>query len=127
MIAPKSQKDFKRAQKTTYGTHNSIHPATCLTRGLPANSNSPPLYLIELKTLRDKYTSQEAEAKNQTHEKHRAKKDPEHAHSHKVKEEIAATITVAAGGFALHEKHERKAAKKEDKKLHGKHHQYHLF
>ncbi|KAB1212146.1 Abscisic stress-ripening protein 2 [Morella rubra] len=62
-----------------------------------------------------------------SHEKHRAKKDPEHAHSHKVKEEIAATITVAAGGFALHEKHERKAAKKEDKKLHGKHHQYHLF
>ncbi|KAF8028658.1 hypothetical protein BT93_E1336 [Corymbia citriodora subsp. variegata] len=60
------------------------------------------------------------------HEKHMAKKDPEHAHRHKIKEEIAAAAAVGAAGFAFHEKHEKKEAKKKDKESHGKKH-HHLF
>lgn len=60
------------------------------------------------------------------HEKHEAKKDPEHAHRHKVEEEIAAAATVGAGGFVLHEHHEKKEVKKEDEEAHGKKH-HHLF
>ncbi|KAB1204723.1 Abscisic stress-ripening protein 2 [Morella rubra] len=60
------------------------------------------------------------------HEKHKAKKDPENSHSHKVAEEIAAVTAVGAGGFAFHEKHEKKEAKEEDEELHGKKH-HHLF
>lgn len=51
------------------------------------------------------------------HEKHKAKKDPENAHSHKVKEEIAATVAVGSVGYVFHEHHEKKDAKK-----HGHHH-----
>ncbi|KRX87996.1 Abscisic stress-ripening protein 2, partial [Trichinella patagoniensis] len=40
------------------------------------------------------------------HEKHEAKKDPEHAHRHKIEEKIAGTVAAGAGGFALHEHHE---------------------
>ncbi|WVZ67303.1 hypothetical protein U9M48_016401 [Paspalum notatum var. saurae] len=39
------------------------------------------------------------------HEKHQAKKDPAHAHSHKVKEEIAAAFALGSAGFAFHEHH----------------------
>lgn len=46
------------------------------------------------------------------HEKHQAKKDPENAHKHKVAEEIAATVAVGSAGFAFHEHHEKKEAKK---------------
>lgn len=46
------------------------------------------------------------------HEKHKAKKDPENAHKHKVQEEIAAVVAVGVGGFAFHERHEKKDAKK---------------
>ncbi|OEL21796.1 hypothetical protein BAE44_0017185 [Dichanthelium oligosanthes] len=40
------------------------------------------------------------------YEKHEAKKDPEHAHRHKITEVIAATEAVGAGGYAIHEHHE---------------------
>ncbi|CAN6555602.1 unnamed protein product [Malus baccata var. baccata] len=46
------------------------------------------------------------------HEKHKAKKDPEYAHKHKIEEEIAAAAAVGAGGFAFHEHHEKKQTKK---------------
>lgn len=42
------------------------------------------------------------------YEKHEAKKDPEHAHRHKIEEELAATAAVGAGGYAFHEHHEKK-------------------
>ena len=60
------------------------------------------------------------------HEKHQAKKEPEHAHKDKIEEEIAATVAVGAGGYAFHEHHEKKEAKKEEEKEHGKKH-HHLF
>lgn len=60
------------------------------------------------------------------HEKHEAKKDPEHAHRHKIEEEIAAVAGVGAAGFAFHEHHEKKESKKEEEKAEGKHH-HHLF
>ncbi|KAJ7528791.1 hypothetical protein O6H91_15G020200 [Diphasiastrum complanatum] len=47
------------------------------------------------------------------YEKHEAKKDPEHAHKHKVEEELAGTGGVGAAGYALHEHHEKKDDKKE--------------
>ncbi|KAE9446620.1 hypothetical protein C3L33_21482, partial [Rhododendron williamsianum] len=55
------------------------------------------------------------------HEKHMIKKDPAHAHRHKVEERIATTVAVAAGGYALHEHHEKKEAKKQMKHHHGHH------
>jgi hypothetical protein len=51
------------------------------------------------------------------HEKHKAKKEPENARSHRVKEEIAATIAAGSVGLAIHEHHKKKEAKK-----HGHHH-----
>ena len=60
------------------------------------------------------------------HEKHEAKKDPEHAHRHKIEEEVAAAVAVGSGGYAFHEHHEKKEAKKEDEEAHGKKH-HHLF
>lgn len=60
------------------------------------------------------------------HEKHESKKDPEHAHKHKIEEEIAAAAAVGSGGFTYHEHHEKKEAKKEDEEAHGKKH-HHLF
>ncbi|GLT59767.1 hypothetical protein SLA2020_325670 [Shorea laevis] len=36
------------------------------------------------------------------HEKHKAKKDPEHAQRHKIEEGVAAALAVGAGGFAFH-------------------------
>ena len=60
------------------------------------------------------------------HEKHEAKKDPEHAHHHKVMEEIGVVTAVGASGFAFHEHHEKKEAKKEDEEAHGKKH-HHIF
>ncbi|WP_216075783.1 hypothetical protein, partial [Acinetobacter indicus] len=58
------------------------------------------------------------------YERHEAKKDPEHAHKHKIEEEILATAAVGAGGYAFHEKHEKKEFKKEEKEGEGgkKHH-----
>ncbi|BBN67688.1 hypothetical protein Prudu_154S000500 [Prunus dulcis] len=60
------------------------------------------------------------------HEKHESKKDPEHAHKHKIEEEIAAAAAVGSGGFAFHEHHEKKEAKEEEEESHGKKH-HHLF
>jgi len=45
------------------------------------------------------------------HEKHKAKKDPENAHGHKVKEEVAAVAALGAAGFAFHEHHQKDAKK----------------
>ena len=47
------------------------------------------------------------------HEKHKAKKDPENAHGHKVKEEVAAVAALGSAGFAFHEHHQKKDAKKQ--------------
>ncbi|ONK77523.1 uncharacterized protein A4U43_C02F7460 [Asparagus officinalis] len=60
------------------------------------------------------------------YEKHESKKDPEHAHRHKIEEEIAAAAAVGGGGYAFHEKHERKEAREEAEEAHGKKH-HHLF
>ncbi|XP_050268950.1 abscisic stress-ripening protein 2-like [Quercus robur] len=60
------------------------------------------------------------------HEKHKSKKDPEHAHKHKIEEEIAAAAAVGAGGYAFHEHHEKKEAKEQDEEAHGKKH-HHLL
>ncbi|XP_031495666.1 abscisic stress-ripening protein 1-like isoform X2 [Nymphaea colorata] len=49
------------------------------------------------------------------HEKHKTKKDPENAHSHRIKEEIAATVAVGGVVLVMHEHHEKKAAKKKIK------------
>ncbi|KAI5001721.1 hypothetical protein ZWY2020_026371 [Hordeum vulgare] len=46
------------------------------------------------------------------HEKHKAKKDPENARWHRIKEEIAATVAVGSAGFAFHEHHRKKDARK---------------
>jgi hypothetical protein len=46
------------------------------------------------------------------HEKHKAKKDPENEHGHRIKEEVAAVAAVGSAGFAFHEHHEKKDAKK---------------
>ncbi|XP_060198615.1 abscisic stress-ripening protein 2-like [Lycium barbarum] len=59
------------------------------------------------------------------HEKHKSKKDPEHAYKHKIEEGIAATTAVGAAGFAFHEHHEKKDAKKEQKEAEGGHHHHH--
>uniref|UniRef100_A0A0D9VAE1 Uncharacterized protein n=1 Tax=Leersia perrieri TaxID=77586 RepID=A0A0D9VAE1_9ORYZ len=56
----------------------------------------------------------------QTHEKKAAKKDPEHAKSHKTKERIAAAVAVGSAGFAFHEHHKKKEAKKH--RRHAPHH-----
>ena len=60
------------------------------------------------------------------HEKHKSHKDPEHAHRHKLEEEIAAAAAVGAGGYAFHEHHEKKEAKEEEEESNGKKH-HHLF
>lgn len=49
------------------------------------------------------------------HEKHGKKKDPEHAHKHKIEEGIGAAVGLGAGGYGLHEHHEKKEDKKEAK------------
>ena len=56
------------------------------------------------------------------HEKHEARKDPEHARSHKMKEKIAATVAAGSAGFAIHEHHKKKEAKKHAR--HAHHHRY---
>lgn len=61
------------------------------------------------------------------HEKHKAKKDPENAHKHKIEEEIAAAVAVGAGGYAFHEHHEKKEAKEEKKAEEGHHHRLFWF
>ncbi|KAJ4964525.1 hypothetical protein NE237_016374 [Protea cynaroides] len=58
------------------------------------------------------------------HEKHMAKKDPEHAHSHKIKEEIAVTVAVGSLAFSRHEHHEKKEAKKEQHSAFEKKHHH---
>ncbi|VAH93449.1 unnamed protein product [Triticum turgidum subsp. durum] len=60
------------------------------------------------------------------YEKHEAKKDPEHAHKHKIEEEVAAAAAVGAGGFVFHEHHEKKQDHKEAKEASGekKHHHF---
>ncbi|RWV83381.1 hypothetical protein GW17_00055016 [Ensete ventricosum] len=60
------------------------------------------------------------------YEKHEANKDTEHAHRHKIEEEIAAAVAVGSGGYAFHEHHEKKEAKEEAEEASGKHH-HHLF
>ncbi|GAB4845162.1 hypothetical protein Ancab_038567 [Ancistrocladus abbreviatus] len=60
------------------------------------------------------------------HEKHEARKDPEHAHRRKLEEEIATIAAVGAGGFAFHEKHEKKEAKEEEEEAEGKK-KHHFF
>ncbi|GLJ38602.1 hypothetical protein SUGI_0787070 [Cryptomeria japonica] len=57
------------------------------------------------------------------YEKHQEKKDPENAHRHTIKEEIATAVAVGSGGFSFHEHHEKKRDKKE---VGGKKH-HHLF
>jgi hypothetical protein len=47
------------------------------------------------------------------HEKHKAKKDPENAHGHRVKQETATAAAAGAAVFAIHERHEKKDAKKQ--------------
>ncbi|GMH31642.1 hypothetical protein Nepgr_033486 [Nepenthes gracilis] len=61
------------------------------------------------------------------HEKHQVKKDPEHAHKHRVAEEIAATVAVGAAGFAVHEHHQKKEFKHEfkEEKHHNTQHRHH--
>ena len=59
------------------------------------------------------------------HEKHEAKKDPEHAHRHKLMEHGAEAAAVGGVGFAIHEHHEKKEAKHEYKDHHQLHHHYH--
>eukprot|EP01018_Ginkgo_biloba_P000182 Gb_18966 [translate_table: standard] len=61
------------------------------------------------------------------YEKHEAKKDPEHAHRHKIEEEVAAAAAVGAGGYAFHEHHEKKEDKEEAEEASGKKHHHHLF
>ncbi|TVU36979.1 hypothetical protein EJB05_18941, partial [Eragrostis curvula] len=46
--------------------------------------------------------------------------DPGHAHSHKIKEGVAAAVAVGSAGFAFHEHHQKKDAKKH--RSHGHHH-----
>ncbi|KAG6776201.1 hypothetical protein POTOM_019707 [Populus tomentosa] len=58
------------------------------------------------------------------YEKHEAKKDPEHAHRHKIEEEIAAAAAVGTGGFGFHEHHEKKETKKEEEEANGKKHHH---
>ena len=52
------------------------------------------------------------------YEKHKAKKDLENAHNHKIQEEITTTLTVGEGGYIFHEHHRKKESKKEVKELH---------
>ncbi|CAN6481220.1 unnamed protein product [Victoria cruziana] len=58
------------------------------------------------------------------HEKHQAKKDPENARAHRMKEEIAVTVAVGSAVLVMHEHHEKKAAKKKmkEEKKKGSHH-----
>ena len=60
------------------------------------------------------------------YEKHEAKKDPEHAHRHKIGEEIGAVAALGAGGFAFHEHHEKKEAKEDEEEAEGKK-KHHFF
>eukprot|EP00258_Populus_trichocarpa_P042063 XP_024458082.1 abscisic stress-ripening protein 3 [Populus trichocarpa] len=55
-------------------------------------------------------------------EKHKSKKDPEHTHGHKIKEEIAAAAAVGTCGLVFHEHHEKKATKKEEEEANRKKH-----
>ncbi|CAL5337665.1 unnamed protein product [Camellia sinensis] len=48
------------------------------------------------------------------YKKHQSKKDPEHAHKHKIEEEIAAEAAVGSGEYAFHEHYEKKNAKEEE-------------
>ncbi|CAH9101647.1 unnamed protein product [Cuscuta europaea] len=61
------------------------------------------------------------------YEKHEAKKDPEHAHRHKIEEEVAAAAAVGSGGFAFHEHHEKKEAKEDEEAAEGHKKKYHFF
>lgn len=47
------------------------------------------------------------------HEKHKAKKNPENADAHNKKQEIAAAVAAGASVLVLHERHEKKDAKKQ--------------
>ncbi|XP_031390812.1 abscisic stress-ripening protein 5-like [Punica granatum] len=60
------------------------------------------------------------------HERHEIGKDPEHARRHRVEEELGTAAALGAGGYALHEHHDMKEAKKMEEEGHGKHHR-HLF
>lgn len=51
-------------------------------------------------------------------ESHQAKKDPEHAHNHRIGEAVAGALAVGSGAFALHERHDKKDAEKEGKLHH---------
>ncbi|TKY46070.1 Abscisic stress-ripening protein 1 [Spatholobus suberectus] len=51
------------------------------------------------------------------HEKHKARKDPEHAHRHKIEEEIAAAAAVGAGGFPSMSIMRRKKQRKNMRRL----------
>ena len=61
------------------------------------------------------------------YEKHEAKKDPEHAHRHKIEEEIAAAAAVGSGGYAFHEHHEKKKDHKDAEEASGEKKHHHLF
>jgi len=60
------------------------------------------------------------------HEKHAVKKDPEHAHRHKITQEVASAVAVGEGGYIFHEHHEKKDSKKKEKESDGKK-RHHLF
>jgi hypothetical protein len=61
------------------------------------------------------------------YEKHEAKKDPEHAHRHKITEEVAAAAAVGAGGYVFHEHHEKKKDHKDAEEASGEKKHHHLF
>ncbi|KAI5078722.1 hypothetical protein GOP47_0006393 [Adiantum capillus-veneris] len=52
------------------------------------------------------------------YEKHQAKKDPEHAHKHKIGEAVASAVVAGSTVYAKHEHDEKKHHEKEE----GKHH-----
>ncbi|CAN6676207.1 unnamed protein product [Malus baccata var. baccata] len=58
--------------------------------------------------------------------KHNEKKDPEHAHKHKIEEGIVAAAAVGSGGFAFHEHHEKKETKEEEEEAYGKKKHHHF-
>ncbi|KAJ3671415.1 hypothetical protein LUZ60_007494 [Juncus effusus] len=52
------------------------------------------------------------------HEKKAETKDPEHAHRHKIEAKIAEGAAIMTGGYAFHERHEKKKEHEEKKKEH---------
>ncbi|KAJ7548874.1 hypothetical protein O6H91_07G031700 [Diphasiastrum complanatum] len=106
------------------GGHHHEHHGFLHRKASEQPGNHAPSYNAKEEVKAHKHKKHLAEAGTLAagafalHEKHEAKKHPEHAHRHKVEQSIAEAVAVGMLGVTFHEGHEVKHAKKEAKKHH---------